>query len=339
MSVDRVDVAILRAMIHDPVGQCFQTNFALSLGKIASQIRASPAVVTRRLAALRGSGFLRGIRLGLNPRILNQGSSMVYFESANIASRDRIVESAKRLSGLFVVARYFGNAGAFICAHPQEYLSESAVLHRLPELKEARLVRIIGHRFYAPRGIPSPTDWTIVRSLGEPGRWTCATVGKRLGLPGRTVRQRLERMVRGHLFFVLPDLDLDALEGGILVTLAAFFADANAKASFEMRMLPLLNDYYFLTPSAEPTFVPYFCIFPNLTRAEALRRMGRSLPGVKSLWLLPYLSIENRLPLLASVVREEGTTEGTAEMVTSQPLRLPTLPGAPARWFPNPERP
>ena len=79
-------------------------------------------------------------------------------------------------------------------------------------------------------------------------------------------------------------------------------------------MLPLLGGYYFLTPSAEPTYAAYLCIFPNCTIAEHLRRMGRSLPGVQSLSLRPYVSMENRLPLRAPIT--------TADIV---PLTRPTV--------------
>ena len=301
MSIDSVDVAILRAIAHDASGQCFQTDPTLTYRSISRQVGISPDTVARRIIAMRRSGFLRSMRLGVNPRVLGHHSSFVYFDARNEAERDAAVESIRSLSSVPWLTTCLGSSAGFLVTHATEELGEEEVRGYAPGLQRAHSVMVVRHGFYAPEGTPSPIDWRIIHSLAEPGAWDYARAGAELGLSSHAIRRRLERMVRARMFFVLPDMDLAALEGGVMGSLAGSFRDEEGRRSFEAKMLPLLGGYYFLTPSAEPTYAAYLCIFPNCTIAEHLRRMGQSLPGVQSLSLRPYLSMENRLPLRAPI--------------------------------------
>ena len=331
MGIDSIDVAILRAFAQDATGQCFQTDAILSFGGISSQIGVSPDTVARRIGALRQSGFLRSMRLGVNPRVLGLHASFVYFEARSEAERDVVLESIRRLSGVPWITTYLGTGVGFLVTHPAEELTEEEVRAYSPALPHARSLTITRHGFYEPEGTPSAVDWRIIHSLAEPGAWDYAREGATLGISGSAVRRRLERMIRARMFFVLPDLDLAALECGVLGSLAGVFRDEASRRHFEAEMLPLLGRYYFLTPAAEPTSVAYLCIFPNCTIAEHLRRMGRSLPGVQSLSFLPYLSMENRLPLRAPIAPAEALPATRSEDGGAPRLFTPVIVPALAR--------
>ena len=297
-AIDRIDVAILRALLHDSAGECFQTDPTQSFEEISRQVRVSADTVARRLSALKRSGFLRSIRLGLNPTRFGARASFVYFDAPHEADREAILAAVRELPGVPWIVTYWGTAAGFLVTHLHPRLEESGLRGQVPPLRRARFLSIVPHAYYPAEGTLSEIDWKIIRVLDAPGTWKGADIGAAVNLSARSVRHRLARMVRSHTFFVLPDFDVGSLPGGVLATLVAFFRGEEARQSFERQLLPELADYHFLTPSVEPTYAGYFCLFPNLKRAEDLRARASRFWGVESVTLRPFLALENRLPYL-----------------------------------------
>jgi DNA-binding Lrp family transcriptional regulator len=312
VALDPLDIRVLRELLSDGARQRLQTNPRRPYSEVAARVGVSEDTVRNRVKKLHGEGFLRAIPVGVNPRVFGFGTSFVFFEDAspNPAATAAAVGDGM---GVLWMVQYVGPCLGILLAHRDIADRDEAVQRLRPLARPGSLV-VVDHTFPDLPFELRPIDWRIVRVLTGDPRGGIAKVAEAAGVSARTVRRRLDRLVRAGALYVFPDLDVRALVGRVLVSLAVFYTDPSTKPRDQAALLDRFDASYVLTASPEPTYSAYVFLLPNLAAAEELRAFATSLPGVRFASLRLIVAVVNRVATsFRAEIADRGRRVGAAE--------------------------
>lgn len=270
LTLDAVDVRILRELIGDVAAQRLQTNPRRPYSMISKRLNISEDTLRLRVRRLYQSGFLRDLPLGLNPRVIGYAASFVFLSVDSERARNEVADTVRSLPGVLWIVTYSPPSVGFLLTYRTPEERDARISQIRPFARPGTLV-VVDHTFPRVEGELRATDWRIVQALANAPRMQVAAVAARVGTTTRTVRRRLHRMEEGQTFYVFPDVNIDALSGPIPMSLATFYTDPEAKTRDQAKLLASFEPAYLLTVSSEPAYAAYVFLVPNLSVAERIR--------------------------------------------------------------------
>ncbi len=212
--MDRLDAAILRAMLRtgewSPVG----IDPRLSPAELARRIGGSTATVRRRLTEWRRGGFCREVVPVANPSLFGLVAQFQVIELEDRAHCAEFEEEIAVLEGPTLGFR-FGVVYAVISIYP-ERRGLDRDQSRLARLKYAR-------RVIPPTPVPLPVperplreaDLRHYRRLRENPTGPGVALASRLGESSRSGHRRLTSWIERNQVFFLPSLDFSRARGTV----------------------------------------------------------------------------------------------------------------------------
>ncbi|HEX2021128.1 MAG TPA: AsnC family transcriptional regulator [Candidatus Thermoplasmatota archaeon] len=286
--MDALDVRILRAMGIRPFGRARGAD-AIRAPRLARAVGVTVDTVKERVARMERAGVVAGYQVIPNLRHLGLTGEAYLVRAADDAQKEAIVAEACAIPRILEVHDFLGEPVCVDFAFGDAREREAAL---------ARFEAITGRaplRFYG-RGMPevpralTPLDWRILRALRADARRSPAEVAQDVGVSGRTVKRRLERMADEGSFFVLPVLDMSKADGLILFTLLVHLG-RDAGPDTLRALLRELDEstLYAYVPSSEE-IGNFDMVLMAFTPAgiDGLRRRAMAVPGVERAepWLL-----------------------------------------------------
>jgi DNA-binding Lrp family transcriptional regulator len=290
MAADALDMRLLRAMGVLPFQKGARHPDTLRPAHLADVVGTTRQTVEAHVRRMERDGILLGHELYPNLRHLG-------LESAVLHVRARDLEHARRCYDAVEPGNGVAGVYAFLTPDVCVDVHWSGPAEKEDRLRLlARLAGVEGPFTLFAREMPpvntplSALDWRIVQALRKDALRSPEDVGRELGVSGRTVKRRLERMVRENAVDVRPRVALEKTRHPVPVALLVFLRKEAGRATvaallqaFDARCLSS-----WVPPSAPLGDVVMTVYAESTAEVESLRQRAASVPGVARVETLLY---------------------------------------------------
>lgn len=135
------------------------------------------------------------------------------------------------------------------------------------------------------------TDAAIAAALRLDPWKRYPSVAKELGLSAKTVKRRVTRLTEEGAIYMIPILDLKALQGIIPVELVVSYTSTESKSHINELILSQFKEELVFSERAGP--LGYFAlVFPNISQVEQIAKWVKRQNGVKDAHSEVLLDVE-----------------------------------------------
>jgi DNA-binding Lrp family transcriptional regulator len=271
--MDKLDVAILRALFQGEFGAPMRGDLTLTSTAIAKKLEVGDQTVRDRVKRMMDSGFLKAPPLFLNPEILGRKVGALSFDIPAAANRTEIVQRLALMDGIVVVMSHVGGLLGVVF-----YYDETSMGRRIGFIS-----RLVGVDKYTFTQVPFPhfrlrlskTDWKIIIGLKANTDRSYNGLAKELGLSGRTVKRRLDRLIEGGAVYAFPAADPKFLKQAVLASLVVDYPPSAAREEVDRRLVAEFDDSLFFA-GLWTTYSVLALILPSVQASrEAVERAMR----------------------------------------------------------------
>ena len=242
--------------------------------------------VRNRVRKLLGAGIVRQWDIILNPRLIGGGEVGAWVDVAPDVAKDDLIQEILLLDGPVIVSNFRGPFLAVIL----RYVDEMSVLRQVDLIRRLAKAETIGLGrvpFPDSKIRFSDSDWRVLKELSRTPRKPLAVVAREVGISSRTVKRKVERMVRGGAVFGFPWVDPRGLEGGVMATLFITY-EIEGGDGIDQRFLSAFDDIFLHTfhmlpfRRGDPTPCSFNLILPNVPAASEVLRWAQEQPDILS---------------------------------------------------------
>jgi DNA-binding Lrp family transcriptional regulator len=277
--LDTLDFKILRELVSgDPSG--FLMDPRISLRKLARKLGVDKDTVANRMKKLRDSGFVLGWAAFANPSLFGVKEARLRFDVPARSAKDDLVRKLRLIPGVTIIATQYGdsmNVGLFYDS--EESLKKSTEL--ISRISNAEEMLRFDNVFPNCEMKLSKTDWEIVRSLQRNPRKPYNVVSKEIGMSTRTVKRRLERLVKERAIITVAAVDSGAIDG-TMVSLLVFYTSPEHRGKVNERILSYLDDCVFRAELTAESHGFFNLIVSNIARVQEISRWMRDQRDISS---------------------------------------------------------
>ncbi len=275
--MDALDIRIMREMFRGGQDVLF-VDRRKSLRNIAAALGVDKETVRARMSKLRMTGLLSGWVAVVNPNLLGVRQTVLLFEMASPQDKGALMPRLKQTPGLVLIGDFLGSSMLVILQHESEESLEAVQRSILAAGGANHLFRY-ENAFPPCQAVVTKTDWQILRILQKDPLRPFRSVAGELGISSRTVKRRVDRLVRGKALFAIPKLDIRAADGDV-ANLVVGYANHAERKVVDREILARLGDRVFRLDLNQRTHGLFMLILKNATEAkDVLIRIG-GLSGV-----------------------------------------------------------
>lgn len=280
--MDPLDVRIVRAMGIKPYQREPKPPDALKPSRIAEVVGVTAETVRARIAKMEEQGVIAGYQAVPNLDHLDLTGEAYYFRAPDDEAKDDLVEEVAATPGLLEIHDFLGRG---LCVD-LAYRDPSVLTDEL-----ARLSELTGddtpQRFYEREMPPvgrelTNLDWRILRALRWDATRSLYEMADDVGVSGRTVKSRYERMAKEGSVFSAPIFNPSKVRGLFLFQLLFWLEPDRVKATLNALVKAYNGRHVFgYVPASEGLGHFDMLLFAESTEeVEQLRRRGAGTPGV-----------------------------------------------------------
>ena len=279
-TLDRLDLGILKTLlVNNGVPPPGNPVLKKSFRSMARELGVDQATIRKRIKKFQERRILKGWYLGMNPGLTGQDVFYCWFALENESEKEGVTERLLSLPDLERVCNYLGPTikMVLIC---DKGVDIDGVRNQLSRLAGSRAI-MRSHSFLeVPPLNLGETDLRIIGSLRSDPWRPYRIVAKELGLSPRTVKRRVERLSEEGRIYMLPVIDLKALQGAIPVDLIVEYASGESRASVNELITVHVKEELMFSGNFGP--VGYFSLMvPNVARVEQIVGWVRRQAGVR----------------------------------------------------------
>jgi DNA-binding Lrp family transcriptional regulator len=276
--LDPLDLKILKILLASNGIPPGVPVFRRSFRSMARDLRVDQATIRRRFKKLQEQRILKGWYLGVSPSLSGGVVVNAWLGVENESEKRGLIERLTTLRTLERVCNYLGPrlSCVILC---REGTNPDAVMKRLARLAgtDAKVHRqgVIRMEAYSPK----ETDLAIIGSLRRDPWKSYSTVAKELGLSAKTVKRRVTALTEDGAIYMLPVIDLKALQGIIPVELVVSYSSIETKTGANERIASYLKEGLVFYDGSGP--YGYFAVIvPNVSQVERIAGWARQQAGV-----------------------------------------------------------
>ena len=273
---DDLDVKLMRELASPG---SFRWDVRESYSTIARKLGVDEETVRKRLKKAQLAGVLEGFHLIPNPHIFHMESSAIELDVEDSARKPEIVSQIKLLEGIILIVDFHGSRLRVVT-----YCESNQVLARKIQLISsicASREEVHWMEIFPPcRARMKETDWLILSSLRREAKKRLVDVADEVHISTRTVKRRLEGMIEGNAFYLMP---ITSYEKSAVVTcsLTVSCPDVALKKAADLSIRSLLQRIVFSNTSAKRYSV-FSVLCNNFGEAENIRKEIARVKGVDS---------------------------------------------------------
>lgn len=295
----------MRELLLDALDMTLQADVRRSYQAIAKKLQVSEDTVRNRIKALE-KGVFRGWRVGINPSVLGLDAYFVLFNVQPPNSKKGVIEGLKSIGNTMWISNYFDDYVSAVMA----FKDEQSLKEKTALISQQGITAHLRMRFPQCSVRFLSTDWAMLRILRSDPRIPLGQVAKESNVSSKTVKRRLDKMIRAKALFVLPDLNLSALAGVISTGLVITYSDSGAKPQVDHEMVSRFNEFIIAAHLSDPENGFFILVLPNLPSVEETRSSIIKITGVKEAFVRPMVEFINILDKSFSEEIELRVTSG-----------------------------
>ncbi|MFQ5907647.1 MAG: winged helix-turn-helix transcriptional regulator [Thermoplasmata archaeon] len=281
--MDALDIRLLRTMGIQPFVYGARGPDALKPSRIADSLNVSVKTAKARLARLEEEGVIAGYQIYPNLHHLGVYWRSYFFRVPS-EKKKGLSPVLVAVEGLVHVFDFFGpDLCIDLCYRDEPELARRLLL--VSELLGAtQAFDWYDNRMPPVTGTLSTLDWRIVKALRLRARTSLKDLSRDIGVTDRTIRRRLDRMVKGGGIDVVPLVDPTRMKD--TVPAAFLFRLDEDQAQTAVREIEHVFDEAYLSawvpPSPEMGHLITLLVARRMVDLDEMRRRAGTLPGVES---------------------------------------------------------
>lgn len=279
--MDKIDIAIIRELTQAGLLLPGRPGFAPSNRQVSRKLGIPLGTVRNRIGGMYKSGVIRGSQVYPNPNLLGLNFAAYTLEVSSALKKKEAFRKLKLLDGVFAAHDFIGRRGwiGFV------YKDEQDLNRKFSLFNEAAGSHGVISRIPSPPSSESATrsEVELISKLSNNTIADLDELGTELGMPLRTLKRKMSKIVRENMIISMPDVDYSAITECVPTDVLIFFENSEARAKGEPKVLELLGDYIILAALWD---VVGMCslILPKVALAEELAEKIRQIEGVKDAW-------------------------------------------------------
>lgn len=221
--MDRLDLRILKALLVNNSTPPGSAVLRKSFRSMAKDLEVDQGTIRKRIKKLQEKRRLNGWYLGVSPGLTGQDVVYAWLRVEPESSKASAIQRLLSVPDVERVCSYLGPKLSFVLlcekgADPMVSLGRLAKLTNLDQaLHKQAVIRL-------PANELKETDGAIIASLRLDPWKPYPSVAKELGLSAKTVKRRVTRLTEEGGIYMIPILDLKALQGIIPVELVVGYS-------------------------------------------------------------------------------------------------------------------
>lgn len=277
--MDKLDMAIIRELTGSILPP--RRGFAPSYRQMSKNLGTSLGTVRNRINVMYKSGILLGSTVFPNPNLLGLQAAAYNVEIPNIKDKAHLFQKMKLVESVYSAHDFVGSRGWIVFIY-EDAADLERVRRTLDEISGTH--GILSNLPYPP----CPDSFTkkeaeLILQLSNNGLEGYSELSKKLGIPVRTLKREISRLVRENMILSVPKLDYTAIEGCVPADLLVFFEDDKARAEGVTKVLEIVIDHLLLAAMYD---VVGMCslVLPNVALTSELATRVKQINGVKDAW-------------------------------------------------------
>ena len=277
--MDKVDLGILKELLVNngipPGTRVLRRSFR----SMAKDLGVDQGTIRSRIKKFQEQRVLRGWYLGSSPGLTGQSVIYAWLKVEPESSKEDVIEKLLSEEDIERVCNYFGPKVSFVLLH-KTMPNPDAALGRLASLTG------LGKSVHQQAAIRVPpyeikqTDAALIDVLRRDAWMPDSVVAKELGVSTKTVKRRVTRLTEDGAIYMLPIIDLKALQGIIPMELVVDYASLESRAEVNGLILSRLQENLIFSNYKGP--YGYFALaVPNISQVELITRWVKQLKGVR----------------------------------------------------------
>lgn len=277
--MDRLDFLILRTLLVNngipPGVPVFRKSFR-SMGK---ELGVDQGTIRKRIKRFQERRVLKGWCLGVNPALTGHDIIQAWFEIKGELSKNDLVARLLSIPDVERACNYLGPKVSVVLFN-RKGTNPEALLARISKLAgPGATLHKSGVIATAPH-VLNRTDEAIITNLRNDPWRPFATVAKELGFSERTVKRRVAALSEQGQIYMLPIVDLKALEGIVPVELVVEYESNESRSSVNGKVASYVREGLVFSDTSGP--YGYFALFvPNVSQVEHIRYRVNQIRGVR----------------------------------------------------------
>ena len=278
--MDQLDIHILRELLQPQPVFPIRPGLDPSYRTMAKVLGVSEGTVRDRVSKMRSSGLVSGSKVFLHPGLLGLQTEMYSAEISPSLEKEEVVAKLRLVEGVVIVENHHGS---FMGVN--FLFEDEGSLHR-----KLQLVRsIAGAKEEIFTRVPFPsckmplklTDWEIIHRLVKGTPASPEQIAGEVGISLRTLKRRVDRLVRGGALYTFPTVDIQRMDGGVQVDALVTYDGSGRKLESEQGIMKLLDEYLFYAGLFDTAGL-YSMVLPSPSSATKLAARIRQVPGVRT---------------------------------------------------------
>ena len=279
--MDSLDVRIYREFFHSKTGPPLESDIHRSYRTMAKKIGIDEVTIRNRIKKLYQSGFLKGWHLVVNPSLLGVNWSQIWLNVRSPYDKDDLLGKLLSLSGVLTISDYYGSALTLIVMHEKGFPAKKEIdlIAKMSNAENLRSAEIPFPRCSIKLRL---SDWRIVSAIQSNPRQSYSLISRALEISQKTVKRRLQRMIKENVLFVLPSLDPKGLDGTILTDLVVFYEDSGSKIDVDQRVISQFDRILLRAELYDYEHGFFNLVIRNISEAREILNWAKELPGVRT---------------------------------------------------------
>ena len=278
--MDKLDVKILRELALNRANSPFPSDVRVPYRTIAERLQVDEDTVRNRIKKFDQIGFLRNWQLAMNPNLIGLKLVRIAFDFPFPTSKEDLIRKLKLIQGVLAIITHFGRSLGVILSYENE-----KSLRRQIEL----IQRMSNAENLVKGNIPLPecgivlskTDWNIIRSLQRNPHKPYHAVSKELGLSSKTVKRRLDRLIREKAIFLIANLNPKASHDVVFVDLLVFYTSLESKSEVDRKISSEFDEYLVHAELTDTEHGLFVLVIRNVSKAQEILSWVKEQDGVR----------------------------------------------------------
>ena len=276
--MDRLDLRILKVLLVNNGVPPGNSVLRKSFRSIAKDLGVDQGTVRKRIKRLQEQRVLRGWYLGMNPGLTGHDVVHAWVGVENEDAKGDLISKLLSDPDTERACNYLGPKLSVVLFSKKGTDSDAAM---------ERLSRVVGRLgvLHKQGVVPIPakslkkTDGAIIASLCRDPWKSFASVAGELRVSEKTVKRRVAKLAGEGDIYMLPIVDLKALQGLVPVELVVDYISKDSRTSVNMHVVSHVRESLLFSDTSGP-FGYFALIVPSISQVEQIERWVRQLDGV-----------------------------------------------------------
>jgi len=246
---------------------------------MGKELGVDQGTIRKRMRRFQDQDILKGWYLGVNPGV--EGNDVVHgwFEVRGKSSKSDLIAMLLSVADVERACNYVGPKISIVLFNKKGKDHDTALRRLTRMLGPGVTLHKQGIMVTASQRLKK-TDQEIIASLRRDPWKPFAAVSDEIGLSARTVKRRVASLSENGLIYMLPIIDLKALQGTIPAELLIDYASADARASVNQKIVSRIKEGLVFSDTSGP--YGYFAlVVPNVAQVEQITHWASQLRGVR----------------------------------------------------------